>query len=494
MSEDSVSGLLKLKNSGHGRRNVCYANSTICLLLAVPDFVDFLNSVQENFREERKNVPELILELLRLKDSKDRGEVDNLDNLRRLVNSTNSINWGTTGSQQDFVEFLGELLDTLWELVKTNDILNKIFHTTFNLVTRSFFKCTVCQKDEMRKDNEGRPIEDIVRPVSISIQNCTDVQEAWVRHRDENVPAGKKYCKNCRQENEVKKFDKVEEYPALLMIQLKRFNYGQKDGRGLNVLETIKVDESDETYHLVGAGIHRGDTLSSGHYVTVVRYENENWLINDDKVKSLAKESANKAFSEAYFLIYCKQMHCSPVKKKTRLVAGSQTRWPTGRELPKMVFEMLTLNKGYNLRKLDKESLKIIYNEMKKIGEPDSLAKSDLNQVKEKFLRECLIKKYQEIILTYIQDKELQRKVANYAGISLPKNRYNPAPTSEEYVGRAGESQGEQSCSRYDFFFLSYFDLGPPQVTPSGEPAESPDDLMVGSLRINIFSFYLWTI
>ena len=131
---------------------------------------------------------------------------------------------------------------------------------------------------------------------------------------------------------------------------------------------------------------------------------------------------------------------------------------------------------------------------MKKIGEPDSLAKSDLNQVKEKFLRECLIKKYQEIILTYIQGKELQRKVANYAGISLPKNRYNPAPTSEEYVGRAGESQGEQSCSRYDFFFLSYFDLGPPQVTPSGEPAESPDDLMVGSLRINIFSFYLWTI
>ncbi|EKX43390.1 hypothetical protein GUITHDRAFT_153256 [Guillardia theta CCMP2712] len=108
----------------------------------------------------------------------------------------------------------------------------------------------------------------------------------------------------------------VESCGEYLLICLKRFSFQQssksftKERRSVAVphtfnLSTVLEDGRSEAYELIGAIVHIGRGLESGHYVAYSRVDGA-WLeMNDEVVKVVQQSELDKTLEEqAYILLY----------------------------------------------------------------------------------------------------------------------------------------------------------------------------------------------
>ena len=96
-------------------------------------------------------------------------------------------------------------------------------------------------------------------------------------------------CDECKQAGKTKKRFVFTSAPKYLIINLKRFQFGNEQNQGkiaasVNFNEVIKVTTSDghRSYELIAALNHVGESMNKGHYTTTKRVNNQLFECNDD--------------------------------------------------------------------------------------------------------------------------------------------------------------------------------------------------------------------
>ena len=410
-------GVLQLTND----RNDCYANSAVTLLLSISQAVEFLEEVKSL---DLQPEPQLCTELLRLNDQRIKGEQSDLRKLKKLVYNTNNIEWGATRNQQDTAEFMGKLVETIEDEIKSSEFLYTLFKTTFNVVTKPVFQC--CRNpNHMEHGNE-----DILRPISLPLNKSQTLSQAWNEDRNRIVPLPQRRCTKCYSKGSQMR-NEIPELPGIVMVQLKRFDVnGRKDTRNITIEKKIKFTEDTPEYELVGASFHNGDTMKNGHYVTVIRSEGEEYLlVNDTDVEALTSESADKMLQKSYLFVYALHLNESPLKKKLKVDSATNGDF----QLSPPIIELLTLKKQPFLTRTDREQALFYYKHLRRVGlghVEDKLANREIEEIEadtnvtKKELQDVVIRKMQYLLLKYYEGEEDHMKeVAKMLDIKLPKQK-----------------------------------------------------------------------
>ena len=372
---------------------------------------------------ELQPVPQLCTELLRLNDHRIKGEVSDLKKLKKLVNNTNNIKWGATRDQQDTAEFMSKLIETIEDEIKSDVYLYTMFKTTFNVMTRPVFQC--CQnQNHMEHGNE-----DILRPINLPLNKSQTLSQAWNEERNAVVQLPQRRCTKCYSKGSQMRYE-IPELPGIVMVQLKRFDeYGRKNSNNISVEKKIKFTEETPEYELVGASFHNGNTMKNGHYVTVIRYEEQYLLVNDTAVKALTSESANEMLQQCYLFIYSQRLNQSPLKKKLKVDSGTNGDF----QLSQPIIELLTLKSKPSLSMMGRSLSLFYYKHLRRVGlghVEDKLANRDIKEleadtnVRNKEIRDVVVRKMQYLLLQYFEGKEDHMKeVARMLAIEVPKQK-----------------------------------------------------------------------
>ncbi|CAD8143064.1 unnamed protein product [Paramecium octaurelia] len=125
-------------------------------------------------------------------------------------------------------------------------------------------------------------------------------------------------CPKCQETRDCKKGIRIWKLPNILIIHLKRFEYGtkstgkitQKVNFPLNQLDMSPYcfQQNDTVYNLYAVAQHHG-SLQYGHYVSICKHrvDNQWYMYNDDAVLKIQDPEKVIVDSQAYVLFYQKQ-------------------------------------------------------------------------------------------------------------------------------------------------------------------------------------------
>lgn len=225
--------------------------------------------------------------------------------------------------QEDAHEFLRQLLDTIHEeILKAHNLKvsdGKICETTF--ISRIFggylrneLKCPKCPYAS-RTYNHFQDLS--LDLTGNKIKSVQDALAAFVR--PEKLGSGNEWkCDGCKKKVEATKQMTIFRAPAVLVIHLKRFTYGNMTGKiSRNIIfeESLDVQTTDEDvstpnktakYNLSGVVVHHGSSVHSGHYIAYVKSASEQWHLMDDSVVTVTT-LRNVLAQQAYILFYTRQ-------------------------------------------------------------------------------------------------------------------------------------------------------------------------------------------
>jgi ubiquitin C-terminal hydrolase len=202
---------------------------------------------------------------------------------------------------QDCAEFLDRLLAILAD--RGQNITNKVGHL-FTGLQQSLLICKKC--------NLTSPKDDIITVWNLEIGVQTTVKAAFeATLKLENLPAGDFSCVDCKEKTSHEKSITIVEPSPVLVLHLKRFSCTES-GKSKKIINKLEFDETlavvvqnvTYEYSLYSFVVHRGPTMTRGHYYTFFKI-GEQWIKADDKPPSLTnvtwKQCANE---QAYLLLY----------------------------------------------------------------------------------------------------------------------------------------------------------------------------------------------
>eukprot|EP01041_Mallomonas_annulata_P000991 gene991-1939_t len=158
--------------------------------------------------------------------------------------------------QEDAHEFLRQLIDTMHEeILKANNIKlsdGKISETSF--ISRIFgghlrseLKCPLCPY----KSHTYNHFQDLSLEVTGKIRSVTEALEAFMKK--EKLDIGNEWkCDGCKKKVAASKQLSIARSPPVLVLHLKRFAFGNTNGK-------IRIV------------VHHGNSVHSGHYVAYVK-------------------------------------------------------------------------------------------------------------------------------------------------------------------------------------------------------------------------------
>nr|XP_055053432.1 ubiquitin carboxyl-terminal hydrolase 47 isoform X2 [Misgurnus anguillicaudatus] len=250
-----------LKNQGA----TCYLNAVLQCLFMTKDFRDAVESYEKALGgcgEEN-----LLLQLQKLFKQLS-------ENVATTEGVITSLGIQNVFEQQDAVEYYRKILKAAGTRV------SKVFEGKINNIT----KCIVC--DQINKKTNS--FISILLPIEIenneqhTVEKCLETffkhssldQEDWM------------YCDTCDQKTETETWSEIEEYPTVLTLQVKRFDFDYMQMRYVKntcALDVpLSLDIGDQKYDLYAIVNHKG-VYSGGHYEALIKsYENQKWYSFDD--------------------------------------------------------------------------------------------------------------------------------------------------------------------------------------------------------------------
>lgn len=122
------------------------------------------------------------------------------------------------------------------------------------------------------------------------------------------------YCDECDCKTKTETWTKIDEYPNVLTLHLKRFDFDymqmryEKNECRLDVPLTLPKKDNRPSYELYAVINHKG-RYSGGHYEAIIKsYENGVWYCFDDSRVTETSESPLKNSSLPYMLLYRKKV------------------------------------------------------------------------------------------------------------------------------------------------------------------------------------------
>ncbi|CAD8192315.1 unnamed protein product [Paramecium pentaurelia] len=174
----------------------------------------------------------------------------------------------------------------------------------------SFIKCPHCTKISTNQE----VFYDLSLPLlgKNFIQKKLTINECLTNYFKEEIIDGGWTCSECNKlSKNIKRRIKITNAPNILIFQLKRFqSYPLKKkikepvitDMEINIKSCCTTDIIDTKYHLQAMIVHSG-TIDQGHYVAVVKRNQQFFLFNDDEIGRLSYDQISRIDS-AYLLIY----------------------------------------------------------------------------------------------------------------------------------------------------------------------------------------------
>jgi ubiquitin carboxyl-terminal hydrolase 9/13 len=222
---------------------------------------------------------------------------------------------------QDAHEFLNFLLN------ETIDTLNRLLGVKKNAVHRLFeglltnqTKCLTCENITSR--------DETFLDLSLDLGDSDTLESCLKQFSASEMLTGsnKFYCDSCHSLQEAEKKMGIRKLPKVLALHLKRFEYSEEQNRMVKLFDKIKYPSSfklqsdipPETpeerlkfYELYAVVVHIGGGPHHGHYVALVKTEDQGWLLFDDETVEKIDESFVLRFvgdspdsATAYILFY----------------------------------------------------------------------------------------------------------------------------------------------------------------------------------------------
>ncbi|XP_050971975.1 ubiquitin carboxyl-terminal hydrolase 47 [Labeo rohita] len=120
------------------------------------------------------------------------------------------------------------------------------------------------------------------------------------------------YCDICDQKTETETWSEIDEYPSVLTLHLKRFDFDyiqmrfKKNECYLDVPPSLHNGDNRPKYDLYAVINHKGG-YTGGHYDAIIRsYENDFWYRFDDYTVTRTSEALLKNSNLPYMLMYRK--------------------------------------------------------------------------------------------------------------------------------------------------------------------------------------------
>ncbi|KAL5039244.1 hypothetical protein BDV3_002622 [Batrachochytrium dendrobatidis] len=150
--------------------------------------------------------------------------------------------------------------------------------------------------------------------LSIDIDQHSSISSCLRNFSSSEVLYGKNkfFCDTCNSLQEAEKRMKIKRLPNVLAVHLKRFKFQEQLGRysklsyqvsfplELRLFNTADgAENADRLYQLHGVVVHIGSSPQSGHYVALIKSENQWMLFDDDDVRIIEEADLFQYFGDS---------------------------------------------------------------------------------------------------------------------------------------------------------------------------------------------------
>jgi len=300
----------------------CYINSSLQCLFCVPELLNLLCEMEESgvLKDLKKIKQNDFYEYILLKklmviivnlgyynqshnckqllnDDVDNCPILNPENFKQIVKRSFGDNSNLFTGQQCAFEFIKKVLN------KINSFLKKYFQIStieklFGSRKNNISICTHCCN--FNRTTEFSEIQSICLDLCTNInkiKNISDLIEKYFKQETVNDWC----CYLCKNDGCLKDFY-FETYPIYLLICLKRFNNKlKKNCDPIFIKQNIIIPQSAK-YELISIIIHIGKTIRSGHYISIVKKNNNFYIVNDEVITFLGNMNDEKLNDQQYVL------------------------------------------------------------------------------------------------------------------------------------------------------------------------------------------------
>ncbi|XP_067257799.1 uncharacterized protein si:ch211-212k18.13 isoform X1 [Chanodichthys erythropterus] len=275
----------------------CYLNAVLQCLFMTPEFREAVESYKAPGECGEEN---LLLQLQKLFTQLS-------EKAATTGGITKSLGIRSVFEQQDAVEYYRKIL----KAVGTH--ASKVFEGKMNNIT----KCGTCGNETIETNtfisillsiDTGNDKYDMEKSLKTFFEHSKLEEDDWM------------YCEGCERKTETETWSEIHEYPTVLALHLKRFDFDyiqmryEKNECRLDVPLSLPEEDNRPRYDLYAVINHKGG-YSAGHYDTIIRsYENGIWYRFDDYSVTQYSESSLENSSLPYMLMYRKSLSSGSIK------------------------------------------------------------------------------------------------------------------------------------------------------------------------------------
>ena len=177
-------------------------------------------------------------------------------------------------------------------------------HELFEGTLTSETKCLTCENVSQR--------DEVFLDLSVDLDEHTSVTSCLRKFSEEEMlcERNKFHCDNCGGLQEAEKRMKIKRLPRILALHLKRFKYTEDLQRLQKLFHRVvypyhlrlfnttdDAEDPDRLYELYAVVVHIGGGPYHGHYVSIIKTENQGWLLFDDELV----EPVDKSYVQNFF-------------------------------------------------------------------------------------------------------------------------------------------------------------------------------------------------